>query len=87
MNDGLLLFEQASTIFGPRAVSVDILFRKPNDTIFSWENELGQLLDKKPSHLSVYELTPEKGTQLYKQASIVSAKNSLIYRVYDTIVA
>lgn len=83
MDDSLVLFEQASDIFGPRAVSIDILFRKPNDTIVSWKNELGEILGMKPSHISVYELTPEKGTQLYKQASLVSEKD-FIHIEYTT---
>ena len=70
-HDSLLLFKQASIIFGPRAVSVDVLFRKPGDTIITWNDELSEILSLKPTHISMYELTPEKGTRLYKQVSIL----------------
>ena len=66
-SEGLELLKQATEIFGSDCVSVDLLFRKPGDEIQKWEEELGQILDCKPSHLSLYELTPERGTPLFKQ--------------------
>ncbi|XP_057377700.1 radical S-adenosyl methionine domain-containing protein 1, mitochondrial-like [Daphnia carinata] len=66
-NDGLMLLKQATEIFGSDSVSVDLLFRKPGDTIKSWENELIQMLEHKPHHVSLYELTPEKGTRLFRE--------------------
>lgn len=69
--DGIMLLQNALNILGNDAVSVDLLFRKPSDTVSSWKEELSQIIEFKPSHISLYELTPEKGTPLFKQVSIL----------------
>ncbi|XP_046464262.1 radical S-adenosyl methionine domain-containing protein 1, mitochondrial-like isoform X2 [Daphnia pulex] len=66
-NDSVMLLKSALDVFGSDAVSVDLLFRKPGDTIQSWKNELNEILSYKPHHISLYELTPERGTPLFRQ--------------------
>jgi coproporphyrinogen III oxidase-like Fe-S oxidoreductase len=47
-SDGVMLLKSAIKIFGSDAVSVDLLFRKPGDTLQSWKDELIQILTFKP---------------------------------------
>lgn len=64
--EGLALLVQAQEVFGKDSVTVDMLYGKPGDTLESWREELEQILSYQPSHVSLYELTPEKGTHLFK---------------------
>ncbi|XP_049924888.1 radical S-adenosyl methionine domain-containing protein 1, mitochondrial isoform X2 [Epinephelus moara] len=51
----------------PGRVSVDVMFGRPNQSVESWENELCELLRVSDDHVSLYQLTLERGTQLFKQ--------------------
>lgn len=51
----------------PGRVSVDVMFGRPNQSVKSWENELCELLRVSDDHVSLYQLTLERGTQLFKQ--------------------
>ncbi|XP_038558240.1 radical S-adenosyl methionine domain-containing protein 1, mitochondrial isoform X1 [Micropterus salmoides] len=51
----------------PGRVSVDVMFGRPKQSVDSWENELSQLLRVCDDHVSLYQLTLERGTQLFKQ--------------------
>ncbi|XP_061740642.1 radical S-adenosyl methionine domain-containing protein 1, mitochondrial isoform X2 [Nerophis ophidion] len=51
----------------PGRVSVDVIFGRPNQTLQSWEAELSELLMLSDQHVSLYQLTPERGTLLFKQ--------------------
>ncbi|XP_029294501.1 radical S-adenosyl methionine domain-containing protein 1, mitochondrial isoform X2 [Cottoperca gobio] len=51
----------------PGRVSVDVMFGRPNQSVESWENELSELLTVCDDHVSLYQLTLERGTQLFKQ--------------------
>ena len=68
--EGLTLLRQAHEVFGKDSVSVDMLYGKPGDTLESWREELEQILSYHPSHISLYELTPERGTHLFKQVKL-----------------
>jgi len=61
---------QAHEVFGKDSVSVDMLYGKPGDTPESWKEELEQILSYHPSHVSLYELTPERGTHLFNQVKL-----------------
>ncbi|KAF3846264.1 hypothetical protein F7725_003342 [Dissostichus mawsoni] len=50
-----------------RGVSVDVMFGRPKQSVESWENELSELLRVCDDHVSLYQLTLERGTQLFKQ--------------------
>ncbi|KAG7262648.1 hypothetical protein CRUP_001488 [Coryphaenoides rupestris] len=51
----------------PGRVSADVMFGRPAQTPASWESELSELLSACDDHVSLYELTVERGTALFKQ--------------------
>lgn len=51
----------------PGRVSVDVMFGRPKQTTECWENELSELLGVCDDHVSLYQLTLERGTQLFRQ--------------------
>lgn len=51
----------------PGRVSVDVMFGLPKQTAASWEDQLSKLLTVCDDHVSLYQLTLERGTQLFKQ--------------------
>ncbi|XP_069559046.1 radical S-adenosyl methionine domain-containing protein 1, mitochondrial isoform X1 [Brachyistius frenatus] len=51
----------------PGRVSVDVMFGRPKQTVESWGTELSELLRVCDDHVSLYQLTLERGTQLFKQ--------------------
>jgi len=46
-------------------INCDLIFNIPNQTLQIWGNDLKDILQLEPEHLSCYSLTVEKGTQLY----------------------
>lgn len=53
----------------PGRVSLDVMFGRPKQSVESWESELSELLRVSDDHVSLYQLTLERGTQLFKQVS------------------
>ncbi|KAK6312462.1 hypothetical protein J4Q44_G00181260 [Coregonus suidteri] len=51
----------------PGRVSVDVMFGRPGQSVASWELELDELLSVCDDHVSLYQLTLERGTQLFSQ--------------------
>ncbi|XP_030645580.1 radical S-adenosyl methionine domain-containing protein 1, mitochondrial [Chanos chanos] len=51
----------------PGRVSVDVMFGRPSQSVESWERELEKLLSVCDDHVSLYQLTLERGTHLFKQ--------------------
>ncbi|KAM3864488.1 radical S-adenosyl methionine domain-containing protein 1, mitochondrial [Diretmus argenteus] len=51
----------------PGRVSVDVMFGRPDQSLESWESELSELLTVCDDHVSLYQLTLERGTRLFKQ--------------------
>ncbi|KAK2833356.1 hypothetical protein Q5P01_017245 [Channa striata] len=51
----------------PGRVSVDVMFGRPGQSVESWDSELSELLKVCDDHVSLYQLTLERGTQLFKQ--------------------
>jgi len=45
--------------------SFDLIYARPGQTLESWEKELSQALELAGNHLSLYQLTIEKGTPFY----------------------
>ena len=43
-------------------LSADLIYARPGQTVEAWTDELGQLLDYGPQHISPYQLTIEHGT-------------------------
>lgn len=46
---------------------MDVMFGRPKQSVESWESELSELLRACDDHVSLYQLTLERGTQLFKQ--------------------
>jgi len=61
--EALTALETAKRIF-PR-VSFDLIYGRPDQTVDGWRGELSQALDLAADHLSLYQLTIEKGTPFY----------------------
>ncbi|XP_075889220.1 radical S-adenosyl methionine domain-containing protein 1, mitochondrial isoform X1 [Nelusetta ayraudi] len=51
----------------PGRVSVDVMFGRPGQSVESWETELSELLGVCDDHVSLYQLTLERGTELFRQ--------------------
>ncbi|XP_045619968.2 radical S-adenosyl methionine domain-containing protein 1, mitochondrial isoform X1 [Procambarus clarkii] len=51
----------------PGRLSVDLIFGRPNQTTESWERELENMLTVCDNHISLYQLTLERGTKLFHQ--------------------
>jgi oxygen-independent coproporphyrinogen-3 oxidase len=45
-------------------VNLDLMYGLPGQTLDQWQNTLGEVLELKPAHLSLYCLTLEKGTPM-----------------------
>ncbi|XP_022093495.1 radical S-adenosyl methionine domain-containing protein 1, mitochondrial-like [Acanthaster planci] len=64
-SESLQCIEEARRVF-PGRLSLDIIFGRPGQTLSSWEQELQQLLTICDNHLSLYQLTLERGTTLFE---------------------
>jgi oxygen-independent coproporphyrinogen-3 oxidase len=49
------------------AISLDLIFGTPHQTVETWRADLDQALSLQPDHISTYGLTYEKGTPLWKE--------------------
>jgi putative oxygen-independent coproporphyrinogen III oxidase len=58
--------EMASKIFDN--YSFDLIYARPDQTEESWKSELNEALSYAANHISLYQLTIEKGTPFYKDA-------------------
>ena len=63
--EAISAIETASKIFDN--YSFDLIYARPSQTIENWKNELNQAIKLSPNHLSLYQLTIEKGTKFYGQ--------------------
>jgi oxygen-independent coproporphyrinogen-3 oxidase len=50
---------------GIRNFSLDLMYGIPGQTLGTWRETLSAAIELSPSHISAYELTPEKGTPIY----------------------
>ncbi|XP_029995950.1 radical S-adenosyl methionine domain-containing protein 1, mitochondrial [Sphaeramia orbicularis] len=64
--EALQTLEEAQRLC-PGQVSVDVMFGRPKQGVESWEKELCEVLKVCDDHVSLYQLTLERGTQLFKQ--------------------
>jgi len=58
--------EQSLAVF-PNSTSADLIFGRPGQTTAGWLEEVAQLVDMGLPHMSLYQLTVERGTRLAKQ--------------------
>lgn len=88
---GLDAIEMARKIF-PR-YSIDLIYCRPNQTLESWKEELTKALKLADDHVSLYQLTIEKGTKfhsMYKQKAFTLPEDDLsndLYFLTDKILA
>jgi coproporphyrinogen III oxidase-like Fe-S oxidoreductase len=73
--EALAALEVARTIF-PGKVSFDMIFGRPGQTSTSWERELRDVFSVADDHLSIYQLSLEVGTPLWRHYQHVNEKKS-----------
>ncbi|MBP9049960.1 MAG: coproporphyrinogen III oxidase [Alphaproteobacteria bacterium] len=62
-SQALAAIETAGTVFD--RFSFDLIYARPNQSLSSWKEELGEALSLARGHLSLYQLTIEKATPFY----------------------
>ena len=65
--------EESLSVF-PKTTSVDLLFGRPHQTWELFRRELEQIINWNIPHVSLYQLTVERGTALQKQADWVTGQ-------------
>ena len=63
--EAMATIEIAANIFDN--FSFDLIYARPQQTLINWEKELSQAIKFGTKHLSLYQLTIEKGTAFYAQ--------------------
>ncbi|XP_052240034.1 radical S-adenosyl methionine domain-containing protein 1, mitochondrial-like isoform X2 [Dreissena polymorpha] len=63
--ESLRCVEEAKQLF-PGQVSVDVMFGRPSQKLKDWQTEIKQIADLCVNHVSLYQLTLERGTRLHK---------------------
>lgn len=51
---------------GAENLSIDLIYGIPGQTLIDWARTISKAIELSPKHISAYELTPEKGTPLYR---------------------
>ncbi|XP_076331708.1 radical S-adenosyl methionine domain-containing protein 1, mitochondrial-like isoform X4 [Tachypleus tridentatus] len=65
VKEALRVIDEAKNIYSG-STSIDIIFGRPYQTQYAWQDELKKLLDICDDHVSLYQLTLERGTSLFK---------------------
>ena len=76
--------EYAREVF--KNFSFDLIYAMPNQTVNEWENSLMTAFQFEPDHLSLYQLTIEKGTafnQMFRKGKLTPIDNSLASEMYS----
>ncbi|XP_071808239.1 radical S-adenosyl methionine domain-containing protein 1, mitochondrial-like [Asterias amurensis] len=61
--------EEARRLF-PGRVSIDVIFGRPGQRLSTWEKELQEVTQICDNHVSLYQLTLERGTALFKMYEV-----------------
>jgi putative oxygen-independent coproporphyrinogen III oxidase len=83
-NEAKRNIEHARKIFNN--VSFDLIYAMPNQTVYEWEKTLETALQFEPDHLSLYQLTIEKGTvfyQMFRNGTLLPMDNDLASEMYS----
>lgn len=83
--EAIATIENAAKIFDN--FSFDLIYARPNQSIESWRRELTQALKFNTKHLSLYQLTIEKGTKffsLHKEKKFEMPSEELSAQFYET---
>lgn len=62
--EGIYAIENAAKIFSK--YSFDLIYARPDQTLDSWQKELALATELAGDHISLYQLTIEKGTKFFK---------------------
>ena len=67
-------------------VSFDLIYARPGQTLQAWREELDQALAFEPSHISLYQLTIERGTrffEMWRQGTLVLPEEDLATDMFE----
>lgn len=85
-DEALGTLEEAKKLF-PGRTSVDLIFGLPDQSVSSWAGGLEELLQLCDDHVSLYQLTLERGTSLFKQVqrgSLPVPKQEVVAEMYES---
>ncbi|XP_052068920.1 radical S-adenosyl methionine domain-containing protein 1, mitochondrial-like [Mytilus californianus] len=88
VEDAIRCISDAKDLY-PGDVSIDIIFGRPNQTVEKWNKELQQLLSLCDDHISLYQLTVERGTPLFKWVQnkiVILPDDEVMADLYETAV-
>jgi oxygen-independent coproporphyrinogen-3 oxidase len=74
---------------GLKNLSLDIIYGIPGQTVDSLNETIRKTVELSPSHISAYELTPEKNTPLYgltKKGLLEIPDENIILKMYDHVI-
>lgn len=69
-------------------ISIDLIYGLPNQTLASWQKQIEQAFNLDVQHISVYGLTFEKGTKLWRQrenAELEAVDDDVMNEMYDLL--
>ncbi|XP_071968473.1 radical S-adenosyl methionine domain-containing protein 1, mitochondrial [Engystomops pustulosus] len=84
-SDALRTVEEARRIF-PGRTSVDVMFGLPGQNLASWHSTLHRILEHCDDHVSLYQLTLERGTLMFKwkeKAQVTFPDQELTAQMYE----
>jgi oxygen-independent coproporphyrinogen-3 oxidase len=70
-------------------LSLDLMYGIPGQTLSTWKDTLAKAVALSPTHLSAYELTPEKSTHLYRlleSGSLILPEEERVLEMYDCVI-
>jgi putative oxygen-independent coproporphyrinogen III oxidase len=82
--DAINAIESAGKIFD--RYSFDLIYARPHQAIESWQNELKFAMQLAQDHISLYQLTIEKGTpffNLFRSNELILPSNDLAAELYE----
>ncbi|MCC8417563.1 MAG: radical SAM family heme chaperone HemW [Rickettsia endosymbiont of Bryobia graminum] len=76
--------EKANSLF--EKVSFDLIYARSNQTLDNWQKELAEAMEMASGHISLYQLTIEKGTLFYKlfnEGNLVIPESDIAADMYE----
>jgi putative oxygen-independent coproporphyrinogen III oxidase len=83
-NQAITAIKSAANIF--ERTSFDLIYARPGQTLDDWQQELISAAEFMPNHISLYQLTIEKGTPFYKlhhDKKLILPKNDIAADMYE----
>ena len=82
--EGIYAIENAANIFS--RYSFDLIYARPSQTLDSWKKELALAKELAGDHISLYQLTIEKGTKffkMYREGKLLLPDNDMEADMYE----